>query len=113
MKWLCLTRRSARGLLIVQATWNLSFVMLMFATGIKGRRGVRTGGGRDQDGQGGGEQGREKNVGCQAWLVGGAEGGGEGRNGLASEKRRGAGPVCSALKVGLWSLWTGGGRKKW
>ena len=110
-KWLCSTRRSTRGMLIVQATRNLSFVTLWVGAGTKGRKGPRTGAGvRDQDGQGGGEQGGTKS---QAWVVGWVVWGGEGGNVLASEKRRRPGAVCSAFEGGRWVVESvnGGGRE--
>ena len=58
---------------------------------------------RGQDGKRGGEQEGEKNVGCQAWVMGWVVGRGEGGNGLVSEKRWGVGPVCSALEGGTLS----------
>ena len=51
----------------------------------------------------------------RGWWVG-LWGGGEGGNGLVSEKRRGAGPVCSACEGGRWvveSVDKGEGRTKW
>ena len=45
-----------------------------------------------------------------SWVVGGGEGG----NGLALEKRQGAGPVCSAFEGGRWvvqSVQGGGGER--
>ena len=72
---------------------------LLVGDGTKGRRGFRMGEGFwSQDGHGGGEQGGEKNVGCQAWVMGWVVRGEESGNGFASEKRRGVGPVCSAFE---------------
>ena len=105
-------------MLIVQATRNLSSVTLLVGAGIKGRRDSGQGGGaRDQDGQGGGEQGGAKKMldVRRGWWVG-LWGGREGGNELVSEKRQGAGAVCSAFEGGRWvvkSVDKGEGRTKW
>ena len=111
-KWLCPTSWSAKRMLIVQATRNLSSVTLLVGAGMQGRRDSGRGGGglgiRMVRGEG--NRGGKKMLDVRrGWWVG-LWGGREGGNGLVSEKRRGAGPVCSAFEgvAGYWSLWTRG-----
>ena len=104
-------------MLIVQATRNLSSVTLLVGAGIKGRRNSGRGGGLGiRMVRGEGNKGAKKMLDVRrGWWVGlwGGRGGG---NGLVSEKRRGAGPVCSAFEGGRWvveSVDKGKGRTKW
>ena len=74
---------------------------------------------RGQDGQGGGEQVEEKNVGCQAWVMGWVVGGEGGGSGWLSQSRKKAGEarLFVAFLRGdaeLLSLWTREeAQKKW